>query len=90
VPEPASETPGIPASLVRAASALEPAVYNGGVCLGAVGNGQDAGHGVTVKRIIAPYARYLPDFDLAIADMLAHLSGNSAVPTSPWKHHIDP
>ncbi len=90
VPEPASETPGIPASLVRAASALEPAVYSDGVCLGAVGNGHVAGHGVTVKRIIAPYARYLPDFDLAIADMLAHLSGNSAVPTSPWKHHIDP
>ncbi len=77
-----------PPSLVRAAGATEPefrrsapsSVYGGGP------KGRRA-HGLI--PIVAPWARFLSAFDLAIAAALGDLLGAPAIPPSPWRGHID-
>ncbi|MEO4000726.1 tRNA lysidine(34) synthetase TilS [Mesorhizobium sp. CAU 1732] len=79
---------GVPPSLVRAALAAEPAVFDGEALAGLLGAGQVAA-GVTAVRIASPYARFLPDFDLPLAMTLRQLVGAPALPSAPLNNHID-
>lgn len=70
-----------PQSLIRAALALEPALYDAG---GFVALAGDEG----AAPAVAPFSRFLPGFDLALAAALAVLAGAPPLPPAPWKHHI--
>ncbi|MES0095613.1 tRNA lysidine(34) synthetase TilS [Mesorhizobium sp. M0019] len=84
---------GTPASLVRAALAAEPALWRDGECLGLPGEGPGLpGEGpmpaaVAAYPAVAPFARFLPSFDLAPADAVAALLGAAPVPASPFGGH---
>ncbi|MER8831409.1 tRNA lysidine(34) synthetase TilS [Mesorhizobium sp. M0909] len=84
---------GTPASLVRAALAAEPALWRDGECLGLPGEGPGLpGEGpmpaaVAEYPAVAPFARFLPSFDLAPADAVAALLGAAPVPASPFGGH---
>ena len=70
---------GAPRSLVRAARAAGPVLRPAGA----------AGAGVpAVTPVVAPWARFLPEFDLAPAAALGRILGAPALPLAPWKHHI--
>ncbi|MER9755286.1 tRNA lysidine(34) synthetase TilS [Mesorhizobium sp. M0166] len=89
----AIEGRGTPASLVRAALAAEPALWRDGECLGLPGEGAGLpGEGpmpaaVAAYPAVAPFARFLPSFDLAPADAVAALLGAAPVPASPFGGH---
>lgn len=83
-----AQKPEIPPALVRAALAAEPGVYRNGMFLGAAGEVQGVGMSLPARRVVSPYALFLPDFDLAVAQALSHLMGNSKLKSSPWKKHI--
>ncbi|MER8862829.1 tRNA lysidine(34) synthetase TilS [Mesorhizobium sp. M0751] len=89
----AIEGHGTPASLVRAALAAEPALWRDGECLGLLGEGPDLlGEGpmpaaVAACPAVAPFARFLPSFDLVPADAVAALLGAAPVPASPFGGH---
>ena len=87
-----SDAPGaeVPAILWRAALVAEPAVYRDGKFLGLVGQVQRLGIDLLSRRIVAPYALFLPEFDLAVAQVLTHLMGNSIMQPAPWKKHNAP
>lgn len=78
-----------PQSLVRAALALEPALFDGDAFVGMAGGPEAAARGVTAAPVAAPFARFLPGFDLALAAALRRMVGAPPLPASPWKHHID-
>jgi tRNA(Ile)-lysidine synthase len=79
----------VPRSLVHAAVAGEPALFDGENFIGALGSQEARERGVEARPVVAPYARFLPDFDLALAGSLASLRGAKVVPRSPWKNHIE-
>jgi tRNA(Ile)-lysidine synthase len=70
-----------PASLRRAALAVEPALWRDGLCQGLAA---DAG---AARRIIAPWARFLPCFDLEPARAVAELIGADIPPEPPLPGH---
>lgn len=70
---------GAPRSLVRAARASGPVLRPAGAA-GAVTP--------AVTPVVAPWARFLPEFDLAPAAALGRILGAPALPLAPWKHHI--
>jgi tRNA(Ile)-lysidine synthase len=70
-----------PASLRRAALAVEPALWRDGLCQGLAA---DAG---AARRIIAPWARFLPSFDLEPARAVAELVGADIPPEPPLPGH---
>ncbi|KRA00283.1 tRNA(Ile)-lysidine synthetase [Mesorhizobium sp. Root157] len=72
---------GGPGSLVRAALCAEPALWRGGECLGLAENTAVAG--LTVRPVVAPWARFLPSFDLMPARAVSDLIGAGWVPQSP-------
>lgn len=78
--EAGGEVAGVPRSLVRAACAAGPVLYSAG---------EAAGLHVSAVPVVAPYARFLPGFDLDLAAALGRLVGAPALPAAPWKHHID-
>lgn len=80
----AKTAPGTPPSLAGMALAAEPALWRGDRFLGLA---QDIG---TARRIIAPWARFLPSFDLAPARALARLLDADIPPLPPFAGHIDP
>lgn len=45
--------------------------------------------GIQGEPIVAPHARFLPDFDLAAATPLARLMSARVPPSSPWRGQID-
>lgn len=71
-----------PASLVRAASAAQPALWRGGECLGPLAAGSPL-HGITAPPVMAPWARFLPCFDLEPARAVAALVGAPMPPAPP-------
>lgn len=79
-------TDGVQDSLVRAASAAQPAVWRGGACAGPV---PDAGDycGLRKEPLMAPWARFLPSFDLAPAKAVAQLLGAAKLPEPPFRRH---
>ncbi len=81
-----TEVEGVPRSLVRAALAAEPAVWLGDAP--PVQSGRDTpGHEniaeFSVQPVAAPFASFLPCFDLAPARAVAGLVGAPAVPEPP-------
>lgn len=77
---------GAPASLVRAALAAEPALWHGGECLGFAGDVTTA-PAIALSPAVAPFARFLPSFDLALAGAVAELIGAPPVPALPSSRH---
>ncbi|AMX95209.1 tRNA lysidine(34) synthetase TilS [Mesorhizobium sp. M7A.F.Ca.US.014.04.1.1] len=75
-----------PSSLMRAALAAEPAVWQAGECLGLPGYGLKSAT-VEVRPVVAPFGRFLPSFDLALARAVAGLIGAAPVPPLPFSGH---
>lgn len=74
------EAPGdVPPRLARAAVARQPAVWRGSECIGLAGDVE----GTTCEPVAAPWARYLPSFDLAPARAVFSLIGARAVSEPP-------
>lgn len=69
----AASTGLAPASLVRAALAAEPALWRGGECLGRA----------PTVRLAAPWASFLPSFDLAPAEAATELVEGRPFPRLP-------
>lgn len=78
-----------PPSLARAASAAEPGLFrqeNGAESL--IGPAMELAAEAAVTPLVAPFARFLPGFDLALAEALGRLVGAPSLAASPWNHHI--
>ncbi|RUZ43899.1 tRNA lysidine(34) synthetase TilS, partial [Mesorhizobium sp. M7A.F.Ca.US.003.02.1.1] len=75
-----------PSSLMRAALAAEPAVWQAGECLGLPGYGLKSAM-VEARPVVAPFGRFLPSFDLAPARAVAGLIGAAPVPPLPFSGH---
>ncbi|MDF3214592.1 tRNA lysidine(34) synthetase TilS [Mesorhizobium sp. M7A.F.Ca.CA.001.09.2.1] len=75
-----------PSSLMRAALAAEPAVWQAGECLGLPGYGLKSAT-VEARPVVAPFGRFLPSFDLAPARAVAGLIGAAPVPPLPFSGH---
>lgn len=76
----------MPASLLRAAMATMPGLWRGKELLGPVGCGS-ALEGVAAIPVVAPFARFLPAFDLAPARAVARLLGAPLPLDPPLKRH---
>ncbi len=75
-----------PPSLLRAALAAEPALWQADKCPGSPGDGR----ALTVaeaRPVVAPFARFLPSFDLAPARAVAGLIGAAPLPAPPFRGH---
>lgn len=82
----ASPSEDVPQSLARAALAAEPALWRGGERLDFAGG--DAGPGaIPLVPAVAPFARFLPSFDLAPAAAAAALVGAPLPPAPPFHGH---
>lgn len=68
-----------PASLARAALAAEPAIWRGGECLGFAGDIR-LPQTIAIMPAVAPFARFLPSFDLTPAAAVAALVGAPPLP----------
>jgi tRNA(Ile)-lysidine synthase len=76
----------VPQSLADAAASARPAVrLDGGAC--AFLDTANGHSGICAKPIVAPWARYLPLFDVAPAAAAAALLGAEPVPTAPFAGH---
>ena len=78
-----------PPALLRAALATEPALWQAGECLGLLRHGpalQDR-PAIAARPVVAPFARFLPSFDLAPARAAAELIGAPSVPPMPFSGH---
>ncbi|TKD46093.1 MAG: tRNA lysidine(34) synthetase TilS [Mesorhizobium sp.] len=81
---------GTPPSFFRAALAAEPVLWRAselpGECLGSA---QDSPvlPGMAVCPVVAPFARFLPSFDLAPAGTVAALIGAPLLPATPFSGH---
>lgn len=85
---------GTPPSLVRAALAAEPALWRSSQDLGehlgeCLGLAQDSpvSPRIAACPVVAPFARFLPSFDLAPARAVAALIGAPLVPAVPFSGH---
>lgn len=81
---------GAPESLVAAALSLEPAMFDGDRLLGLLGSRETARYGIAGLPVAAPYARFLPAFDIPVAQALRRILSRPSLPPSPWNKHIDP
>lgn len=84
-PDSAGSSAGTPQSLVTAAAFARPTAHDGdgGTFLDTAGGRS----GVHARPIVAPWARYLPVFDMAPAVAAANLLGAGPVPASPLAGH---
>lgn len=87
---PAETQAEVPPALVRAAWAAEPALFSGGTLIGPVLAPSAAGDSASAAPTVAPFARFLPGFDLPLAVALHRLAGAPALPSPPWPEHIGP
>lgn len=77
-----NQATGAPASLVRAATAAQPALWRDGECLGPL-TADTPLHGIAARPVMAPWARFLPCFDLEPARAVAALVGAPMPPAPP-------
>lgn len=75
-----------PPSLMRAAFAAEPALWGAGESPGSPGDGRALTE-VEFRPVVAPFARFLPSFDLAPARAVAGLIGAPPLPAPPFGGH---
>ncbi|TPM29358.1 tRNA lysidine(34) synthetase TilS [Mesorhizobium sp. B2-3-4] len=75
-----------PPSLMRAALAAEPASQPLGGSAGAAPD-RPASRGFQASPVVAPFARFLPSFDLAVARSVARLIGACPLPALPFAGH---
>ncbi|UVK42252.1 tRNA lysidine(34) synthetase TilS [Mesorhizobium sp. AR07] len=75
-----------PPSLMRAALAAEPALWQAVECLGLPEDSQ-APDMAEARPVVAPFAHFLPSFDLAPARAVAGLIGAAPVPALPFSGH---
>lgn len=75
-----------PASLVRAGLSTLPCLWLGEECLGPPGP-ETRLRGFGAEPVAAPFARFLPCFDLAPARSVARLLGAALPPDPPLKRH---
>lgn len=78
----------LPASLERAALTAEPGLFRLENLIGPATGTVAAENGVIATPLVAPFSRFLPGFDLALAAALGRLVGAPPLAASPWKHHI--
>ncbi|MEX0406259.1 tRNA lysidine(34) synthetase TilS [Aquibium sp. LZ166] len=78
---------GAPQALMRAAMAAEPLVHVRHAESGGEGSGQ-GGLPERLRRLPAPWIRFLPSFDLAPARALAELLDGDRIPEPPLRSHI--
>lgn len=83
----ALQHPASPQSLAGAALAVQPALWSGEACLGPAVGGNARARGIEVVPVAAPWAHFLPSFDIEIARALAELLGCEAVPALPFVGH---
>ncbi|PBC11127.1 tRNA lysidine(34) synthetase TilS [Mesorhizobium sp. WSM3859] len=76
----------IPPSLSRAALAAEPSLWSSGEQLDFAG-GNAGRQPVSIVPAVAPFARFLPSFDLEPAAAVAALVGAPPFPASPFRGH---
>ncbi len=76
------EACAVPPALARAAAAARPALWRGASLIGPVG-----GEPVRAEPVAAPWARFLPAFDLEPARAIAALIGASSPPAPPQPRH---
>lgn len=87
---PAEAPAGVPPALARAARAAEPALFRGETLIGPDFSPSSAEGGVAAAPAAAPFARFLPGFDLPLAAALHRLAGAPALPFPPWPEHNGP
>lgn len=75
-----------PASLMRAALAVEPALRQALENPG-LEQGEPGAPGFAARPVLSPFARFLPSFDLAPARAAAWLIGASPLPAPPLRGH---
>ncbi|TIX58991.1 MAG: tRNA(Ile)-lysidine synthetase, partial [Mesorhizobium sp.] len=68
------------------ALAAEPALWRGTECIGFPGEGAALTE-IGVVPAVAPFARFLPSFDLAPAAAVARLIGAPPLPALPFRGH---
>ena len=68
----------VPESLAKAALSREPPTSGG----------KDGAGGLSAIPVVAPWARFLPSFDLAPARAMASLIGAPKIPAPPFRQHI--
>lgn len=83
----ALQHPDSPQSLVGVALALQPALWSGEECLGPATGDEARARGIRTVPVAAPWAHFLPSFDIEIARALAELLGCEAVPALPFVGH---
>lgn len=74
-----------PRALRRAAMAGLPALWRGAECIGRLGN--EPLCSVEARPVAAPWARFLPSFDLAPARAVLTLIGGDLPPAAPYRGH---
>jgi len=77
---------GTPQSLMRAAYAAEPTLRQAVENAGPRGD-EPVRQGFAVRPVVAPFARFLPSFDLAPARAVAELIGAPPLPAPPFSGH---
>lgn len=76
----------VPASLVRAGLSTLPCLWRGQECLSLL-RPRAVRQGIAAEPIAAPFARFLPSFDLAAARAVMHLLRAALPPDPPFKRH---
>lgn len=84
---PGGEEKNVPAGLARAALAAEPVLSREGESLDSVGD--TAISAATAQPVAAPFARFLPCFDLALAQAVGRLIGAGPLPPPPFARGSD-
>jgi tRNA(Ile)-lysidine synthase len=82
-PEWAPPSPQPPRRLIRAALSAEPAIWEGDRFLGLAREHP----ALRLERLVSPFARFLGEFDLSLAQALSDLIGATPPPVSPWADH---
>lgn len=76
------ELDNVPASLLAAARAAEPALWRGNVCLGLAQESAELPAAAAVP-VVAPFVRFLSGFDLEVAGAVSALIGAPSVSVPP-------